>query len=422
MEDDLKPDKLKGNDLKPKEIESIIYTIGALLIIGGIIFGMNLFMDYRNRFNPKMLSCFNENSGFQDLATALTGTTGLLWALAGTIFFVYTIYLTKTEIRLQIQEMNQTNKTLKDQLELNTKQQSETTFFNLLNNQKTLVTNFNYNDEIGINALNQQVEFLIFALDKYKDSITNRRFELFEHTKYNPINLFETNDQIKTLADCCIHIITFIIEKLGDNDFYHKTFYYNLSNSEKYIIGYVLENDLYEFEEQLPYYYTEHFKNNTIYFNVKSDGYFPICEIRLPDNLDIHYDIKDLNDFNNFIKSTTSYNLLSTDDVIIKNIKYSCEYLFEYNTAGGFREDEELGNKKHQIKSMGFDLLPLFNEFISNKYIEEALIESSVLTTKAKQFSVEIEYNGVDYEINLPRFIITLSKTRSGDRIQLVFN
>lgn len=409
-------------DLNPKQIEAIIYTIGAILIIGGLAFAINLYLDYKYRFNPQMMSWFNDKSGFQDLATALTGTTGLLWALAGTIFFLYTIYLTKTEIKLQIQEMNQTNQTLKEQLILNSKQQAESTFFNLLTNQKNLVSNFNYNSEIGINALNQQTDFLISALDIYKDSITSKRFDLFEYTKYNPINLFGTNDQIKTLADSCIHIIDFIIEKLNDDGFYHKTFYFNLSNSEKYIIGYVLENNLYDYEESLPYYYTEHFKNNTNFFNIEMDGYFPICDISIPDNLDNPFYIDDLNAFKNFIESTTSYSFKCHEEVTIKKMKYSCEYKFEYNKFGGFKEELDLGLKAHVINSNPFNLLPLFEEFITNKYINNATMDGAVLTVKSNQFSLVVLYKDALFEIKLPRFLITLSKTRDGNRIQLVFS
>jgi hypothetical protein len=204
--------------MKKRYITAAIF--GVICIVLGFYYGVSLWVLYKKQAGGDFH--FPNGSGLEALGSALSGTVGLLFSLASVIFF--TISLLQTT-----DEMSQTRNLIQTQL-------AQSTFFNLLRHQRELfVTRPNF--ESIINTIKN-------SLTAYRNCISSHEFKDFGETANCPEALFANYAEIKILSESLVNISNFIFEQLGDDDFYHKTYFLSLSENEKSFFGFVLRNKL----------------------------------------------------------------------------------------------------------------------------------------------------------------------------------
>ncbi|MBA4241821.1 MAG: hypothetical protein C0448_13940 [Sphingobacteriaceae bacterium] len=327
----------------------------------------------------------------------------------------------RIEIKQNIQEAKDANKQYEAQTKIMSVQQAESTFFNLLNNQKTLVNNYSYNGILGLEALNMNINNFKSNLSRYKESLSQQQFKDIDWTFYHPLKLYEDSDSFKTFADYCVHIISFIQEKLDDNEFYHSTYYYNMSNSEKYIIGFLIVNDIIVFNDLTPLY-KFYYQENTAYIK-EYDGYFPTCFVDKPNNVELKVNISNAIKSKMTLKRATTYKFNTYDDgVKLKSYSLRLKYSFRTDENASYQPAIESDILYFDAKNNTFDLLQLFESFIIPKY--EALIKKNIfgLQIKSQWLVLQTEYQNDSYEIFLPNLQFTFLYKDMLDRSFLTFH
>jgi len=237
---------------------------GGILIFFGLIFGIILYNDFVHRGNPLISHYFTIHDKITDLASALVGTTGVLWTLASTILFFYSLIQTKQEISLQIKEMHQTNESL-------ISQKNQTTFFNLLENHTRLINTLRFNGIVGHEGISKFHEDLLNGYKIYRDSILFNQFDNYTITGLHPFHkLHKNKSAVESYFKNLNTIIKFINFKLVEQEFYFELVYNYLSVGEKFLIGSIVNtsshldvkllsetkgiNFLYEYYNQFPPY------------------------------------------------------------------------------------------------------------------------------------------------------------------------
>ncbi len=230
----------------PHLIGKIYFVIGMALIVLAVILAVSVVLNYNN-WKSGVIQ-FQKSSSFQDLATTLSGTAGLVLTLSGIIYLIYTIQQSKAE-------MMETNKVMSRQLR-------ESTFFSLLKNHKEIFLG-DANDRASFEfeartAQEQLKNYLILTRQSQYVS-----FPSFKENNSVPSDIYEKSLQFKTIGQNMLHVLNFIKEKLEDETFFHRTFYLSLSPGEKYLLGMILEHKL----ESMPEFDYDY----RVYFNESSN-------------------------------------------------------------------------------------------------------------------------------------------------------
>jgi hypothetical protein len=213
---------------------------------------------------------FNDKAKINEVGDFIGGVVGSLWALAG-LFFIYIAFIgQKVEIKLQQEdltltreELQKTKEVFKQQSRIMLNQQSDTTFFNLLENHRKLIDSFkkgnrNYYDNnslvsggLGYNVNNYNVEIISgydileaiyikvqLYFKKYSEYLKSNNIFESEITKTNPIDFISSFPEIKMLFDEVLNILNFVDKNFGENDkqFYFNTLSSNLNTEEKFLI------------------------------------------------------------------------------------------------------------------------------------------------------------------------------------------
>lgn len=256
-------------------VNAILY-LAFILLIAGILTFVYFVWDYNHAQRN-----FKNGYDITDLGTILTGTVGLFWSLSGILFFAYNLNQQKETILLQQKELKHANDTASVQQKAISEQTSNNFFFNLLENNKKLIS------LIEINNINALISHLKDSARIYLQGLMLNTFDSFKQTNSEPtytINHTENANMITPYIANVIDIISFIDLKLEGDHFFHRMFFNQLSHSEKYLISFCFHKKLFGFEKIIPSFdYSEVYINdNSRYDMIHENGevyYFPAMSI-----------------------------------------------------------------------------------------------------------------------------------------------
>lgn len=389
--------------------------IGVTFILIGLIIAIILFSDFIHRKDQNLNWLFTSDSTIQDFGTALVGTTGVLWTLAGTILFYYSLIQTKLEISLQIKEMKQTNTSL-------ISQRYETTFFNLLDNQKSILNNVVYKEHlkgknlVGSAALGYIVNKINKYLSVYNKSLANKYFNSVDETKFNQTCLYEKFEVLSSISDSVIHIIDYIIDKLENSEFHHKTLYFNLTNDEKFIIGLVLYNKI-KVIPKLEYNYSQYYLENS---NFSLLGYdIPVCNITdLPNQKIRKIEFTEFGDFEKKIRNVSKFTFIPNN--YIEPIMITSIVNIEAVTQSDFNFITSIITNSinhHKIDTIDFDLYHIFQDYLLNSIKNYKDAKSYFISISKLGFV--FSYNNTTYEVLLGSINIILDMVNNELELKL---
>ena len=246
---EIETDDIEINKIR-KRIRFINVFAWIFVALGLVIFcaGINLW--------------YNEHEKLNEIGDFVGGIGGSLWALSG-LFFIYIAFLgQRIEIKYQQQDLKLTRDELKDtkevfkhQSQIMSKQQLDNTFFNLLDNHRKLIdsfkkgeTKYNKNLRLG-NDYNFEIvsgyEILENKVINWKNifkahSICFLSKKVFDYStpSNNPLEIIENDKDVKLLYSDITGIMSFIDEKMSENDkeFYIKILRNNLSFEERFLV------------------------------------------------------------------------------------------------------------------------------------------------------------------------------------------
>ncbi len=209
----------------------ILIIILAIGLVGwGLWLANKAFTDYS--YYHKHSVHFDKDSTIQDLGTVLDGSVGSIFTLAGIILLLFTIYQTKAE-------MVATQNIMAQSL-------TESTFFNLLKNHKDVILKDAEQPSSDIERFSSEIFTIKNKLKEYIAALERKEFQNFESTAYDPWSLYHSSVSLRAVGESLVHIHNFVEKKLkGDNSFfYQRTFYSNLNKDEKYLLGFIIRNEL----------------------------------------------------------------------------------------------------------------------------------------------------------------------------------
>jgi len=214
------------NNLIRKTSPILIIVLAIGIVIWGLWLAERAYSDYAHYHNKSVH--FNKASTIQDLGTVLSGSVGALFTLSGIVLLLFTIYQTKAEM---VATQN-----------IMAKQLTESTFFNLLKNHKDVILK----DASNKDAFSMEIVQLKNKLKLYIECINRNEFPNVESTNFGPSGLYNSLHNLRPVAESLVHILNFVEEKLKEESsfFYQRTFYSTLNNEEKYLLGFVVKNEL----------------------------------------------------------------------------------------------------------------------------------------------------------------------------------
>lgn len=262
---------------------SVFFASGWWTIVIGVIFFALFLVDYRVKF-------LFDYKGLDNLGGIITATTGICFSLAG-LFFVLdnlqlqreTLNLQKEELRNQIHEMQLSNEHFDSQNLALLNQQYQSTFFSLLNNHTTLVTNLTFENQLGFVGLANFYNLTILYAKDLKISLKQKRFEKHSVTGQNPFYLLEMNiHSIEAILTDLVTIIQLIDNKLPEILYYNIIYNY-LTVYEKYLIGLYcdcFDNDIVRYFNTHEFDFKKYYNGHPETYRLLPVNYFPYLEIR----------------------------------------------------------------------------------------------------------------------------------------------
>jgi hypothetical protein len=267
-----------------KHLPNLIYYGAYGFLYLGVLIGIYLVCEYNANKSTMHLS---------DLGTVFGGTVGAIWSLSGVLFFIYnlqqqkeTLFLQKEELRLQRQElknqvgeMQQANTTASSQQKAIAEQTLNSLFYTLLENNKRVVR------DIELVKLDKLKDELILYTEQYKIHLQSKEFFTCETTQNCPTYYIfhKYNDMMndfKNFIENVVDIIGFVEENIEKKEFYHKMFFNQLSYSEKFLIGFVLNYKLFKTENvKSSFEYSKIFKSSPTFYSPELEDYIPALDI-----------------------------------------------------------------------------------------------------------------------------------------------
>ena len=218
--------------------------MAIICVVLGLYTAQIIYTDYK-AYHKNVVHFESASSTLADMGSILSGSAGLLITLGGIILLLLTIYQTQTE--------------LSDTRTLMNTQLVESTFFNLLKNHKDVV--------LGMNEENFDKAILACQLKLHNYFVAEKSgyFENFNLTKFSPEPIYKSSQDFQNIGKSILHIAKLIetsIEK-DKRDFYHTTLLYNLSESEKFLFGMIIMNDLEPDVEKFKHKYTSTYNSRS---------------------------------------------------------------------------------------------------------------------------------------------------------------
>lgn len=261
----------------------LLWLAYFLLILGGII-GIYLWADFNYGYINIMYKM-----KIADFGAILGGTVGSIWALASVVFFVYNLLQQReiislqkvqlemqgVELKNQVSEMKHANETAIMQQKAITEQTLNSMFYTLLENNKRVVR------DIKLEELDKLKEEIIAYTTLYKNHLEVKLFSSFVETQRCPTyHIFDRHrdkmNDFENFKENVVDIIGFIESNIEKKEFYHKMFFNQLSYPEKFLIGFILNYNLFNTENvKSSFDYSKNFKSSTAFYNPKEENYFP---------------------------------------------------------------------------------------------------------------------------------------------------
>jgi hypothetical protein len=184
--------------------------------------------------------------------------------------------LQRIELSLQRKELKQSNFIFEEQKSAIKLQQSEGTFFNLINHHGNLVQTIELGAYgAGYEGLNTVHGIYKEKLLTYKNNVEFGTFEGAETTLYHPQFLYHELPGLRVCLESIAHIINWIEAELKNKLIYHKTLYNILNPGERFILGMALTNRLIPINDKVMFPYESEYTENSSYVNSDRDSHFP---------------------------------------------------------------------------------------------------------------------------------------------------
>ncbi len=289
-----------SNNTSEKNLGYLYAVFGGLAFFAAIAFAIcNTYQIYTTNFDTVSLK---NDATQQALALPLFFTS-----IAGMFYVLYNLDLQRKtllaqiesnkqnvdEFRQQVIEAKDSNKHFEKQNETLINQQSDNTFFNLIDLHKKLL-----NETNAQSILAEARKLSSIYLEKYTEHLDNKKFQTLFQTQSNPAYrfAFEKNNVTDIIQMFIINsktIINFIDTRLHHNaEFYHSVFYNNLTNKEKYFLGLFFEFELFGLKKNSIFQYELYFRNESKF--TSDYGFFPAIDSnfitnRIPEHLYIQF-------------------------------------------------------------------------------------------------------------------------------------
>lgn len=370
--------------------------LSYFFLLAGLAIFLIAIADYKY---PQTLA-FLDFDKIDSLGTLLSGTSGILWALAGVLLFFSALKYQRQDLILQREEMTETRKVLKEQSDTLKIQTAESTYFRLLDNHRSLISSLSFAEDVGYKGLAKFYIKLKKDTEIYYQSAHLRKIVKSIHGTYYPLTqLKHQRENIEQIYCNIYHLISFITVKLNNDLFYHETLYHTLSTGEKYILGLYVLNEKAEnskFFHDHGFNYLKEFEGsgNAAYLKEK-DPYFPYLTYTFISPL-IKFNTKDFLAGKLDIKGgdiqIATFENINGCAVILKNIK------IQYNWKGKDHIYRDTGNIVLDPKQI-VNVFNFFQKHVLNKFYEmwEPKRES-IMFTFAFSIIFEIECGGNNFE------------------------
>lgn len=199
------------------------------------------------------------------------GTFGDMFGAVNALFsglafggIILTIYMQRDELTLQRKELEETRGVFEKQSNLMYNQQNDTLFFNLLENHRQMVhsfdtkkykftgkQNYSYTKELesGYQFISNVSDLWSEYFELYSEMYRTRVLYSLNELKTSPLQLINSNENIKSFIKESVHLADFVELKFGNTiefDFYKKTLDISFLESEKFILSswHALQPDL----------------------------------------------------------------------------------------------------------------------------------------------------------------------------------
>lgn len=201
----------------------------------------------------------------------IRGTFGDMFGAVNALFsglafggIILTIYMQRDELALQRKELEETRGVFEKQSNLMYNQQNDTLFFNLLENHRQMVhsfdtkkykftgkQNYSYTKELesGYQFISNVSDLWSEYFELYSEMYRTRVLYSLNELKTSPLELINSNENIKSFIKESVHLADFVELKFGNTiefDFYKKTLDISFLESEKFILSswHALQPDL----------------------------------------------------------------------------------------------------------------------------------------------------------------------------------
>lgn len=367
--------KKKFKDFLKRRQLFFIFLFAFIFTGGGIYLAYKFIHNYL--FYKASNPFFNSNSSIEDLGTVLSGTVGVVFTFVGIVLLAFTLWQTQIEL-------TETQSILKNQL-------VESTFFNLLKNHKEVVLTPDRRNQFD--DIIRSVRGKLLDFQSYERSAS---FPNFSSTLYNPFSIYKNTSDLKMVGQSLIHIANLIETKISDKEFYHRTFCYNLSESELFLIGFIIDNELEPALQPYCFFYNNEYNN--LHFRKTGKN---IPGLRLY-NRPIKLYFKDLekNELNeNFLEHGTVFNIVGImNDFTLKYVEYDYHY-FDTTTNPPTPKNS---SDRFYTTNKRLNFTDLFNQTLWNvfKVSYRVVLDFTFVFTKGEQ-QFCVQYKDYLIESNL---------------------
>lgn len=181
-------------------------------------------------------------------------------------------------MELQKNEMEQSNAIFESQKTAIQIQQSEGTFFKLIDSHSEMVKTITIGKYNNYHGLNKAQEIFSRRLSIYKECVSAGGFDDISRTCYHPLHIYHEFPSLRNVLESISHIVEWIIQKLNNDPIYHKTLFNRLNPAERFILGMAIKNKLIDFPEVWNFSYEKEFVEKSEYINRERDGFFPCVD------------------------------------------------------------------------------------------------------------------------------------------------
>lgn len=274
------------------------FLYGWIAIAIGVFAFLLFLLDYHHHF---IITTYKDVS---DLNSIIACSTGICFSFASLLFILdnletqrltieqqkesinqqkISIDLQREELKNQIVEMKESNTYFNQQTETLKLQTTESSFFQLLENHRSLVNSLMFQD-MGYSGLDKFYKMIKSDSILYYQAAVTGKVIKADYSRLYPIRRLSLQlENIEQIYNNVRHLIKLIAVKLDNNPFYHETLYNSLSKAEKYLLGLYVENEAREsleiFQNKIFNYLAFFQGSGNAYYNKFQIPFFPDVSI-----------------------------------------------------------------------------------------------------------------------------------------------